>query len=59
MKLHSILYGISFASGLLAYAGIGGALEHGTGWLTCSALAAVCVISAVWGLYEDRNFRRK
>lgn len=57
--LHKILYGIAFVSGLLGYAGLGGFIEKGTGLVTSVVLLGICVVSVVWGMHEDGNFRQK
>ena len=60
MKLHSILYGIAFVSGLLGYAGLGGFIENGTGIVASVVLLAISVISAILGKYEDGiNYKEK
>ena len=53
MKIHEVLYGIAFVSGLLGYGGLDGVITYGTGICTCAVLIAICGISAVWGMYED------
>ena len=59
LKLHSILYGIAFVSGLLGYAGLGGFIEKGTGLAASVVLLGICAVSAVLGMHEDGTFRKK
>ena len=59
MQLHRILSGISFCSILIGLAGVAGAIETGTGYITSAALIAVGVISGVWAGIENGSFRRR
>lgn len=59
MKLHNLLYGIAFVTGLIGYAGLGGYIEQGEGLVTSIVLLVICVISAVFGMKEDGVFKKK
>jgi uncharacterized membrane protein YtjA (UPF0391 family) len=54
VKLHKILYGTAFVTGLLGYGGLAGAIENGEGLIASCVMIAICVISAVCGKREDR-----
>jgi hypothetical protein len=59
LQLHRILSGISFCSILIGLAGVAGAIETGTGYITSAALIAVGAISGVWAGIENGSFRRE
>lgn len=59
MQLHRILSGISFCSILIGLAGVAGAIETGTGYITSAALIAVGAISGVWAGIENGNFNER
>lgn len=59
MQLHRILSGISFCSILIGLAGVAGAIETGTGYITSAALIAVGTISGVWAGIENGNFNER
>ena len=58
MKLHNVLYGVAAIAGLLGIAGIDGVMTFGTGLVICIVLLMICVISSIWGMYEDGVFRK-
>lgn len=59
MQLHRILSGISFVGIMIGLAGVAGAIETGTGYITSAALIAVGAISGVWAGIESGSFRRR
>ena len=59
MKLHDVLDGVAFVTGLLGVGGLGGAIDCGTGWLASGALLLICVASALWARYEDGTLGKK
>lgn len=59
MQLHRILSGISFVCILIGLAGIAGAIETGTGYITSAALIAVGAISGVWAGIENGYFNER
>lgn len=58
MQLHKILYGISFCTGITGAAGMTGAIEWGTGYITSAALLLISVASGIWSAYEDGTWKR-
>lgn len=59
MQLHRILSGISFVGIMIGLAGVAGAIETGTGYITSAALIAVGAISGVWAGIENGNFNER
>lgn len=59
MQLHRILSSISLCSILIGLAGVAGAIETGTGYITSAALIAVGAISGVWAGIENGNFNER
>lgn len=59
MQLHRILSGISFVGIMIGLAGVAGAIETGTGYITSAALIAVGAISGVWAGIESGNFNER
>lgn len=59
MQLHRILSGISFVCILIGLAGVAGAIETGTGYITSAALIAVGAISGVWAGIESGNVNER
>lgn len=59
MKLHNLLYGIAFASGLIGFAGLAGYIEQGTGLLISIVLIAICIISVVLGAKKEVILQQK
>lgn len=55
---NNILSGISFMSGMIGVAGIAGAIECGTGYLTSTVLIIISIVSGIWAAYEDGYFRK-
>lgn len=59
MQLHRILSGISFVCILIGLAGVAGAIETGTGYITSAALIAVGAISGVWAGIENGSINER
>jgi hypothetical protein len=59
MKMHDMLYGIAFISGLLGCAGLVGYIEFGTGLVTCVVLIAICGVTSILGMLEDGILKQK
>ena len=47
VKMHNILSGVSFVSGLVGVAGIAGAIECGTGYCTSTVLIIIALVSGI------------
>lgn len=59
MQLHRILTGISFFDIMIGLAGLAGAIETGTGYITSSVLIVIGTICGFWSGIESGSFKRR